>query len=89
MSDFPYDLRLPLAPYRFVWAREAAVDCEVTETAHFSERRYTHADQTVVIIRQYHSDGSFRVLSNRGEPELIDNASDPRSPDPVSIVKLP
>jgi hypothetical protein len=89
VAEYLYDLRLPEAPYRFVWATEAAVDCKVTETAHYSERRYTHVDQSEVVIRQYHVDRSFRVMTNRGEIKLIDNAQDPRSPDPVSIVYLP
>lgn len=89
MPEFPYDLRLPLAPIRFVWAREAAVDCQVTETEHYSERRYTHADQSVVIIRQYRLDGSFRIMTNRGEIEVMDNANDPYARDPVTVVRLP
>lgn len=86
---YPYELRLPLAPYRFVWAGEAAVDCETRETAAFSEERYTHADNTVVIIRNYPADGSFHLMSDRGEIELIDNAGDYRAPNPVSVVRLP
>lgn len=89
MEEFPYDLRLPPAPYRFVWRGEPAVSCQVRETLDFSERRYWYADGTVAIIRQYRLDGSFRVMSDRGEIELIDNARDIRSPDPVSVVRLP
>jgi hypothetical protein len=86
---FPYELRLPLAPYRFVWAGEAAVDCKTRQTSEFSEERYTHADDSVVIIRNYMADGSFHLMSDRGEIELIDNARDYRSPDPISVVRLP
>ena len=90
MKDvYPYELRLPLAPYHFMWAGEAAVSCETRDTQSFSEERYTHGDGTVVIIRNYPADGSFHVLSDRGEIELVDNARDHRSPNPVSVVRLP
>jgi hypothetical protein len=88
-KTYPYELRLPLAPYRFEWAGEEAVNCETRHTPSFSEERYTHADDTVVIIRNYPADGSFHLMSDRGEIELIDNASDYRSPNPISVVKLP
>lgn len=88
-ESYPYELRLPLAPYRFVWAREAAIDCRTRHTPAFSEERYTHADGSVVIIRNYSADGSFHLLSDRGAIEFIDNAGDHRSPNPVSVVKLP
>jgi hypothetical protein len=88
-TTFPYELRLPLAPYRFEWAGEAAVDCETRRTPSFSEERYTHADDTVVIIRNYPADGSFHLMSDRGEIELVDNARNYRSADPVSVVRLP
>ena len=88
-ESYPYELRLPLAPYRFVWAREAAVDCQTRHTPAFSEERYTHGDGSVVIIRNYSADGSFHLLSDRGPIELIDNAGDYRAPNPVSVVKLP
>jgi hypothetical protein len=86
---YPYELRLPLAPYRFVWASEPAADCETRQTATFSEELYTHADGSIVIIRNYPADGSFHVMSDRGEIELIDHATDHRSPQSVSVVKLP
>lgn len=90
MDDtYPYQLRLPLAPYRFVWRSAAAVDCQTSRTPAFTEERYTHADGTVVIIRNYEADGSFHLLSDRGEIELIDRAQDPYAPDPVSVVRLP
>ena len=88
-KPYPYELRLPLAPYRFEWAGEAAVNCETRRTEAFSEERYTHADDTVVIIRNYPADGSFHLMSDRGEIELIDHARDYRSPHPISVVKLP
>jgi hypothetical protein len=88
-KTYPYELRLPLAPYRFVWSNEAAVDCTKRETESFSEELYEHADGSVVIIRNYPADGSFRVMSDRGEIELVDNAGDYRSPQSVSVVRLP
>jgi hypothetical protein len=86
---FPYELRLPLAPYRFEWRDDAAVDASKHATDAYAEERYTHADGSVTIVREYRSDGTFHIMSNRGEIELIDNAQDPYSPDPVSIVRLP
>jgi hypothetical protein len=86
---YPYELRLPLAPYRFAWASEAAVDCEKRHTESFSEERYTHADGTVVIIRNYLADGSFHIMSDRGEIELYDHAADYTAPVSVSLVRLP
>jgi hypothetical protein len=88
-DNYPYQLRLPLAPYRFVWRDDAAVDATRNSTDLFSEERYTHADGTTTIIREYAADGSFHILSDRGEIELIDNARDPYAPDPVSVVRLP
>jgi hypothetical protein len=86
---YPYELKLPLAPYRFVWRDEAAVDAAKSATAQYTEERYTHADGSTTIIREYGADGSFHILSDRGEIELIDNAQDPYAPDPVSVVRLP
>jgi hypothetical protein len=88
-KPYPYELRLPLAPYRFVWAKEEAVDCTTRYTELFTEELYTHSDGTVVIIRNYPADGSFHLMSDRGEIELIDNAGNHRSPDPISVVRLP
>jgi hypothetical protein len=88
-ESYPYELRLPLAPYRFEWAGEPAVDCEKRQTESYSEERYTHADGTVVIIRSYEADGSFHIMSDRAEIALQDNALDYRSPIPTSLVKLP
>ena len=90
MSEhFPYELRLPLAPYRFEWRNEAAVAAAKLATDAYSEERYTHADGTTTVVREYRSDGTLHIMSNRGEIELIDNAQDPYSPDPVSVVRLP
>jgi hypothetical protein len=86
---YPYELKLPLAPYRFVWRDEPAVDAQKSATESFTEERYTHADGTTTIIREYGADGSFHILSDRGEIELIDNAQDPYAADPVSVVRLP
>jgi hypothetical protein len=88
-ETYPYELRLPLAPYRFEWANEAAVDCARRHTESYSEERYTHRDGSVVIIRNYPADGSFHIMTDRGEIQLIDNASDYFSPTAVSIVRLP
>ena len=88
-EQFPFELRLPLAPYRFEWRSEPAVDASKNATELFAEERYTHADGSVTVIREYRSDGTFHVMSDRGEIELIDNAHDPYAPDPVSVVRLP
>jgi len=84
-----YELRLPLAPYRFVWRDEAAADAEKEATEAYTQERYIHADGTYTIIREYRADGSYHILSDRGEIELIDNAGNPYAPDPVSVVRLP
>jgi len=89
MREYPYELRLPLAPYRFVWSGEAAVDAEKRSTEQYTEERYTHQDGTVVVIRAYRADGSFHVMSDRGAIELIDNAADPFAPEAISLVRLP
>lgn len=88
-DSYPYELRLPLAPYRFVWRDEPAVAAAKNATDLFSEERYTHADGTTTIIREYRADGSLQILSDRGEIEITDNAQDPYAPDPVSVVRLP
>ena len=88
-ETYPYELRLPLAPYRFMWADEEAVDCQKSYTESYTEERYTHADGCVVIIRPYPADGSFHIMSDRGDIELVDNAGAYRSPDSISVVKLP
>ena len=84
-----YELRLPLAPYRFVWANEPAVDCRVTHADLYDEEHYTHADGSFVRIRNYRADGSFHIVSDRGEIELTDHAADYRSPRAESEVRLP
>jgi hypothetical protein len=89
VEGYPYELRLPEAPYRFEWQGEAAVDARKNATDHYAEERYTHADGTITVIREYRSDGTFHIMSDRGEIELIDNAQNPLSPDPVSVVRLP
>jgi hypothetical protein len=89
VSEYPFELKLPLAPYRFVWRDEPAVDAEKIATDLFTQERYTHADGTITIVREYTADGSFHILSDRGEIELVDNAQDPYAPDPVSVVRLP
>jgi hypothetical protein len=90
MADrYPYELKLPLAPYRFVWRDEPAVAAQKSATDLFTEERYTHADGSTTIIREYSADGSFHILSDRAEIELIDNAQDPYAPDPISVVRLP
>lgn len=65
------------------------MDRQTNRTEAFTEERYTHADGSVVIIRNYSADGSFQIMTDRGEIELLDYARDYRSPQPVSVVKLP
>jgi hypothetical protein len=89
IESYPYELRLPLAPYRFEWANDAAVNCSKSYSESYTEERYTHADGGVVIIRHYTADGSFHIMSDRGDIELIDNAGDYRAPITISVVKLP
>ena len=89
VSRYPYELKLPLAPYRFEWRDEPAVDAEKEATESYSEERYRHADGTSTVIREYRADGSYHILSDRGEIELIDNAGDPYAANPMSIVRLP
>ncbi len=86
---YPYEVRLPLAPYRFVWAGEPAVQAESRAIDQFVEERYTHADGTVVVLREYTVDGSFHVMSDRAEIQVLDHAWDPASPDAISVVRLP
>ncbi len=86
---YPHELRLPLAPYRFVWRDDAAVAAEKDATDSYTQERYTHADGTSTIIREYRADGSYHIMSDRGEIELIDNANNPYAADPVSVVRLP
>lgn len=88
-ETYPYELRLPLAPYRFEWAGEEAVDCEKRHTESFSEERYSHRDGSTVVIRSYVADGSFHIMSDRGEIQLIDNSGDFYAANPVSVVRLP
>jgi len=88
-EPYPYQLTLPLAPYRFVWRDDAAVDAEKSATDSYTEERYRHADGTHTIIREYRADGSYHIMSDRGQIELIDNANDPYAADPVSVVRLP
>jgi hypothetical protein len=86
---WPYQLRLPLAPYRFVWKDDPAIDAAKDATDSYTEERYQHADGTHTVIREYRADGSYHIFSDRGEIELIDNAANPYAPDPVSVVRLP
>ena len=88
-GSYPYELRLPLAPYRFEWRDDPAVDAEKRAGDGWAEERYTHADGTVTVIREYQADGSYHIMSDRAEIELIDNAADPYAPDPISVVRLP
>ena len=88
-GGYPYELKLPLAPYRFEWRDEPAVDASKHATDAYAEERYTHADGSTTVVREYRSDGTFHIMSDRGEIELIDNAADPYAADPVSVVRLP
>lgn len=89
VDSYPYELKLPLAPYRFEWRDEPAVDAEKSAGDGYAEERYTHADGTVTIIREYQLDGSYHIMSDRAEIELIDNAGNPYAADPISVVRLP
>jgi hypothetical protein len=89
VPEYEFELRLPLAPYRFEWQGDPAVAAEKHAGDGYAEERYTHADDTVTIIREYQADGSYHILSDRAGIELIDNATDPYSADPVSVVRLP
>ncbi len=86
-SGYPYELKLPLAPYRFVWRDEPAVDAEKHAGNGYAEERYTHADGTTTIIREYQADGSYHIMSDRAEIELIDNAGNPCSEHEVSRLR--
>ena len=88
-GSYPFELRLPLAPYRFEWRDEPAVDAVKRAGDGWAEERYTHADGTVTVIREYLADGTYHIMSDRAEIELIDNAGDPYAPDAVSVVLLP
>jgi hypothetical protein len=68
---------------------QAAVEAAKDATDSYTQERYTHADGTSTIIREYRADGSYHIMSDRGEIELIDNANNPYAPDPVSVVRLP
>ena len=89
IEGYPYEVRLPVAPYKFEWQGEAAVNARKHATDLYAEERYTHADGTITVIREYRSDGTFHIMSDRGEIELVDNAQNLHSPDPVSVVRLP
>ena len=71
-----------IAALAYTYARKHATDL-------YAEERYTHADGTLTVIREYRADGTFHIMSDRGEIELIDNAQNALSPDPVSVVRLP
>ena len=88
-GEYPYELRLPLAPYRFEWRDEPAGDAEKHAGDGWAEECSAPADGTVTIIREYLADGTYHIMSDRAEIELIDNAGDPYAPDPVSVVRLP
>ena len=89
MRAYPFELRLPPAPYRFEWRDEPAVSAEKNAGEGFTEERYAHADGGTTIIRHYGADGSFHILSDRCEIELVDNAGDPHAASPISVVRVP
>jgi hypothetical protein len=70
-------------------ADEPAVDAAKDFGDGYAEERPTHADGTTTIIREYHADGSCRIMSDRREIEFIDNVGDPCGLDPVTVVYLP
>ena len=63
VEGYPYELRLPEAPYRFEWQGEAAVDARKCATDLYAEERYTHADGTLTVIHEDSPD-AFRVVQN-------------------------
>ncbi len=87
-DELPYEVRLPLAPYHFVWADAEPVDSAKSSTDTYTEERYFHSDGTQVVIRSY-GDGSFHILSDRGPIQVDDNAQDWSSPQAISLVTLP
>jgi len=89
VRKYPFELRLPLAPYRFEWRDDLPVSAEKSAQEGYAEERYAHADGSTTIIRQYGADGSFHILSDRGEIELVDNASDPYAASGISVVRVP
>jgi hypothetical protein len=76
---YPYQLRLPLAPYRFVWRDEAAVDADRHATDAYTEERYRHADGTHTITREYRADGSYHIMSDRARSS---SSTTPTTPTP-------
>ena len=48
-NGWPHELRLPLAPYRFVWRDEPAVSASKETTSSYTEERYRHADGTYLL----------------------------------------
>ena len=81
-ARYPYELSFRLPRTGSTGGTSPRVDAEKTATEGFTEERYTHADGTTTIIRHYGADGSFHILSDRGEIELVDNAQDPYAPAP-------
>jgi hypothetical protein len=88
-SRYPYELKLPLAPYRFEWRGEPAVDTEKKAMESYSEERYRHVDGTSTIIREYCVDSCYYITPDRGDIGLIGKAHDLCAPDPISVVRLP
>ena len=67
--EYPNELKLPLAPYRFEWRGEPAVEGAKDATTATAEERYTHADGTTTIIREYQADSSSHIMSDRVDIE--------------------
>jgi len=75
---------------RYLPDRRAVLSYVLAVGPHAASPRFeVHADGTVTVIREYRADGSYHIMSDRGEIELIDNANDPYAADPVSVVRLP
>ena len=87
-GSYPYELKLPLAPYRFEW--RASPRWTRTSTPGTAGRGAVHP-------RRRHDHGHpgvsgstvLPLMSDRAEIELIDNAGNPYAPDPISVVRLP
>lgn len=88
MNRYPFEVRLPLAPYRFQWSGSEPIECERVATEGYTEERYFHEDGTQVVIRSY-QDGSLHILSDRAPILVEDRAQDWTSPQAMSVVSLP
>ena len=60
--------------------RPGPLDAPGSSRDGYAEEHYRHADGSTTIIREYQVDGSYHIMSDRAEIELIDNGDpDPRT----------